>query len=274
MKALARQLLPPLLTEWLRGRRPARGRQDGAIRFAGDYPSWEEARRHTTGYDSPVILARTRDALLQVKNGTAVFERDAVLLPVPEPPMALLAGLLRAAAEKAGRLHVLDYGGSLGSSYFQCRNFLAPLSALRWSVVEQPAHVACGQREFADDRLQFFASVEDCLAAGRPDVLLLSSVVQYLPAPHEFLACMLRHQFDWIMVDRTAFHDGPRDRLTVQQVPEAIYPASYPAWFFSESRWRQNFPPAYECLAAFPALDRPELPDGRAYARGMIYRHR
>lgn len=272
MKRLARQLLPPLVADWLHRMRHGRAPQTEPITFSGNYPGWPEAMRDSTGYDSPVILERTRDALRKVKNGEAVFERDSVLLPEPEWPLPLLVGLLRAAVEKPAGLHVLDFGGSLGSSYFQCRPFLDPLPGLRWSVVEQPDHVACGQREFADDRLQFFTSIEDCLATGRPDVLVLSSVVQYLPAPHEFLARIVAHRFDWIVADRTPFHDGPRDRLTVQRVPEAIYPAAYPAWFFAEGTWRKHFEPGYRCLATCPALDRPELPDGRAWSRALIYR--
>lgn len=272
MKNLARQLLPPVLTDWLRARRPAP--PDGRIRFSGDYAGWAEARRDCTGYEAAVILERTRDALRQVRDGRAVFERDSVLLPEPELPLPLLAGLLRIAAEKGGRLHVLDFGGSLGSSYFQCRDFLAPLAALRWSVVEQPVHVACGRAEFADGRLEFFPSIAECLATARPDVLLLSSVVQYLPEPHAFLAEVRGLGLDWIILDRTAFHAGPRDRLTVQHVPAGIYPASYPAWFFAEEPWRAGFAPSYACIAVFPALDRPELPDGHARSRGMIYRRR
>jgi putative methyltransferase (TIGR04325 family) len=268
LKNFARQWLPPAVLGFLRGRRPVAE----AIRFTGDYASWAEARRDSSGYDSPVILERTRAALLQVKNGAAGFERDSVLLPVPEPPLQVIAGLLRAAAEQDGRLHVVDFGGSLGSTYFQCRSFLAPLAALKWGVVEQPAHVACGQREFADERLEFFPDLSAALLREPPDVLLLSSVLPFLPAPHDFLAKALRHRFRYVIVDRTFFHAGPADRLTVEQVPAWIYPASYPAWFFAEPPFRAAFAADYELLAEFPSRDEVDLPGTPAWSRGMIYR--
>ena len=124
--------------------------------------------------------------MLQVKNGTAVHERDSVLFPKVEHNFALLAGLLQAVDN--GELSVLDFGGSLGSSYFQCRPFLASLKSVRWSIVEQPAYVECGRREFADERLRFYRTVEECLENESPQVLLLSGVIHCLADPYGFLA--------------------------------------------------------------------------------------
>ncbi|HVT73095.1 MAG TPA: methyltransferase, TIGR04325 family [Lacunisphaera sp.] len=276
MKRLARLLLPPFLYEAVRWcvRPAARRPRPEPIRFTGNYASWEEARRASSGYDAPEILARTRAAILQVKNGTAVFERDGLLLPEPEPPLPLLAWLQRIALENHGRLHVLDFGGSLGSTYFQCREFLAPLDQLRWCVVEQPAHVACGRREFADDRLSFHLDLDEAIRSAPPDVLLLSGVLAYLPDPAAFLTDALARDIPHVILDRTFFHSGPRPRLTVQQVPAWIHPASYPAWFLTEKGLQEIFSSRYECVAALPAHDHPELPEGTGYARGFVFRRR
>src|SRR5205823_2837625 len=104
-----------------------------------------------------------------------------------------LAALLRASVRK-GSLSVLDFGGALGSSYFQCRKFLSPLRHLRWSVVEQAAQVACGRADFSNDELVFYESVEACLKQETPDLLVLSSVLQYLPDPHKTLSELLSYR--------------------------------------------------------------------------------
>ena len=276
MKQFFRRILPPLAYDALRwclrpeARRPARE----PVLFSGNFAGWREAQSASTGYNAPVILEKTKSAMLKIKQGEALFERDGLLLPSAETPLPLLAGLLRAATENNGRLHVLDFGGALGSSYFQCRQFLAPLPHVRWSVVEQPAHVACGAVDFADEHLQFFLDVSSAFKSGHPDVLLLSSVLQYLPEPTATLADLLAHRFKYVVVDRTLFHSGVGNRLTVQRVPEWIYPASYPAWFFSEPDFRSHFVSGYEWVADFEALDQPSLPDAHAYAKGMIFRLR
>ena len=46
------------------------------IVFTGDYASWDEAKAASDGYESSVILDRTTAALLKVKRGDAVYERD------------------------------------------------------------------------------------------------------------------------------------------------------------------------------------------------------
>ena len=104
-------------------------RQDAVTELVGE----------PTGYDGPAILAKTREAGLKVKRGEAAYERDSVLFDQVEHSFPLLAGLLRAALSQQGELVVLDFGGALGSTYLQCREFLTPLKRLVWCIVEQPA---------------------------------------------------------------------------------------------------------------------------------------
>ena len=185
------------------------------ITFTGDYKSWEQAEKASTGYAAPEILARTRTALLKVKRGEASFERDSVTFDTMQHEFSLLAGLLRAAMANEGRLSVLDFGGALGSTYFQCREFLSILTDLRWSVVDQPAQVACGQEDFANEQLHFYRTTDECLRVEKPNVLLLSSVLQYLAKPYEFLDDILQHKWSDVIVDRTAFLSEEGELLTV-----------------------------------------------------------
>jgi len=241
-----------------------------AIGFFGDYPTWESALADSDGYGAPVILERTRASLLQIKNGAAVHERDSVLFPTVQHNFALLAGLLQAVTNQ--ELSVLDFGGSLGSLYYQCRSFLSHLKSLRWSIVEQPAYVNCGRQEFADEQLRFYSSIEECLRHESPQVLLLSGVVQCLSDPYAFLGSVLRHGIPHVIVDRTAFLTRDADRLTVERVPAWIYPASYPSWFLSESRFLGQFRPYYHLLADFPALDTNQPEGESAYYKGFLFK--
>jgi putative methyltransferase (TIGR04325 family) len=229
--------------------------------YSGDYPSFAAARACSTGYEASVILERTRTALHKVVRGEAAYERDSVTFDKLELPFPLLAILLRAAAEQQGRLSVLDFGGSLGGTYFQCLGFLSHLPLLEWSIVEQPAHVACGQREFANENLKFYKTIQECLKDRKPTVLLLSGVMQYLPQPWMFLRDAASYDFKWIMMDRMPLIDAERDRLTVETVSPRIYPASYPAWFFSQQRLKDNLPAGWEFVLQFDGSDR-QLLDG------------
>ena len=206
-----------------------------------------------------------------VRDGRAAGERDSVLLEQVDHPYPVLAGLLRAALENDGTLSVLDFGGALGTTYFQCRRLLDTVTKVRWSIVEQPAHVACGQAEFANEELCFYESVDSCIRTEQPAVLLLSSVIQYLPEPYTLISDLLRHRLPHVIVDRTPFMRSGRDRLTVQRVPPWIYEASYPAWFLSEQRFLACFEKDYRLLTSFSALDTHHPEGDEADYKGFIF---
>lgn len=246
-------------------------RMAAGARFSGNYASWEEAVKHSTGYCSPLIIERVTEAALKVKRGEAVFERDSVLFDEIQYSWPVIAGLMWIAAQKDNRLSIVDFGGSLGSSYFQARNFLADLRECRWSIVEQKHFVDTGRKHFEDGRLRFYETLDECTTKERPDAVLLSSVLQYLPKPYAFLEDIVRREFSFIIVDRTPFFLKDRDRLTVQKVPASIYPASYPAWILNLGRFQAAMKESYDLVAGFDALDRANIP---AEFKGFIYRRR
>jgi putative methyltransferase (TIGR04325 family) len=245
------------------------------IVFKGDYNSWDDAVQSSTGYDTGVILEKTCAALLKVKNGEAVYERDSVLFDKIQHSFPVLAGLLHTAQSHDGKLCVVDFGGALGSSYFQCRDFLKVVRQLEWLVVEQSAHITCGRKHFESDQLRFYNTIEECKVVHQPNALLLSSVLQYLPDPYEILQKLLSHRINHVIIDRTAFLVSGRERLTVQHVPDSIYPASYPAWFFSETKFTAAVESAGYILAAdFPGTDDLSPEGEKAYFKGFIYERR
>lgn len=226
-------------------------------RFTGDFKSWEEAERKSTGYSVAEILEKTRAALLKVKTGEAAFERDGMPFATMKHDFSLLAGLLRAAATDRGRLNVLDFGGSLGGTYFQCREFLSPVGVLRWSVVDQPGHVACGKADFANEELRFYGSIAECLRE-----------------PYAFLEDVLREGIPYVIVERTAFNNARRDRLTIQHVPPWLYNAIFPAWFLSEPLFRAAFEEKYDLVCAYVSKDHAHLEGGKALFKGFHFEHK
>lgn len=247
-KQILKDLLPPLFVRMYRSiRKPG-------IRFKGNYSNWAEASIHATGYNSEAILAKVKEALLKVKAGEAVYERDSVLFDQVQYSFPVLAALLRVAMVNDGKLSVLDFGGSLGSSYYQNRSFLRDLKSLRWNIVEQSTFVKCGKENFENEELKFYYTIEECLEQEKPKVILLSSVIQYLEKPYEFLDNLCGSGIDYILLDRTPL-SMTDDRLTVQIVPTGIYLASYPSWIFSRDKLINILLKNYSLLLEFKAND-------------------
>lgn len=213
----------------------------GKYGWHGNYDSWEGANRDTTGYDQKEILEKVKGALLKVKNGEAVYERDSVLFEFIQYSWPLLAGLMFASAKCKGAVRVLDFGGSLGSTYYQNRRILNKIGEVSWNVVEQRHFVDCGKEYFEDDRLHFYYDVDSCMNEQHPDILILSSVLQYIERPYELLEKLLAYNFEFVLIDRTPFNLEKRDRIVVQKVLPVIYKASYPCWLFDEEKLMDYF---------------------------------
>jgi putative methyltransferase (TIGR04325 family) len=274
-KGILRELTPPILGRALRNIRAilVSKRHIDYYGLSGDYRCWDEAMAASTGYGSEIILEKTKEALLKVKNGEAAYERDSVLFDEIQYAWPLLASLMWVAARCGGRLNVLDFGGSLGSTYFQNRVFLSALPGVRWNIVEQSKHVKTGRTYFEDDHLRFYSGITDPLADTQPNVVLLSGVLQCLERPYIVLHQILELSCELVIIDRTPFWTGPTDRLCVQTVPPSIYPASYPSWIFSVQRFRTHLSNEWKVILEFDSLDRLKSPIQANWKGMIIVRH-
>ncbi len=245
-RQLVSDWLPPIA---MRAAARLRGR---ANLFHGDYPSWEDATSKCTGYSSPDIMAKVLDSTLKVKRGEAAFERDSVTFETIEYAWPVLSGLMWAAANNNGVLNVLDFGGALGSSYFQNKLFLNQLNTVRWNIVEQGHFVAAGKEYFETEELRFFSSIDSCLLSNKPNVILLSGVLQYLPAPYDLLEKLAVYTEACVIIDRTSFSTSAKDTLVIQKVPPSIYSADYPMWIFGKHDFFRFLETKWKTLASTP----------------------
>lgn len=258
-----KRLAPPVLFDLVKARL--------GTRFDGHYSSWAEAKHDCSGYDSSEILKRVQEATRAVVSGRAASERDGIQLNRVEYSWPMLASLLWVSNQSNSRLSVVDFGGSLGSSYRQNARFLSELESVKWGVVEQASFVVAGKAEFETDALKFFETLDEAFHAIRPNVLLLSSVLQYVEHPYAMLDYMLKLAPPFIVIDRTPVIDGPTDRLTVQTVSKRVYPGSYPAWFFSRSKFFRHFEGEYDLVETFDTADRVNIP---SHFLGAVFKRR
>lgn len=269
IREFCKEWIPLAIQELLR---PYLGR---SVFFRGCFNNWGSACKYSIGYDHELILEKVKGAMLKVQSGGAAYERDSVLFDSIQHSFPVLAALARAALESGGRLAVLDFGGALGSSYYQCRKFLSISKSLRWGVVEQAHFVKCGKESFESDHLQFFETISACNMKIQPNVALLSSVLQYLPKPFDVLDQLINQKIKYIVLDRTPFSQLSHDFITVQYVPPRIYKASYPCWVFSQEAMLAYLEKEYDTLVVFQSLDGPAWTGEYGFAfGGMILRRR
>ncbi len=218
--------------------------------------SWQETLDLCSGYDNPEILEKCKKALLKVKNGEAVYERDSVIFDEIQYSFGLLSGLLKVAVRNKGALNVLDFGGSLGSTYFQNKLFLDDLK-VSWDVVEQSNFVDCGKANFENDILKFHYSFDECLSNTSPHVIVASNVLQYIEHIDDVIGKINFSQVQFIILDSVSFNKNNTEQIVKQTVPNNIYNASYPMHVFVESDFIKKLK-NYSVLTSFESYCAPK----------------
>ena len=243
-----------------------------SVSLCGKYSNWQEALSGCEGYDTDEILERTLAAAQKVKGGQAAYQRDGELFNQIIYSWPVTTALMFAAAQNNGNLNVVDFGGSFANSYFQNKKFLDSLKSVQWRVVEQKSVVDAGSRHLACQEISFHSDLHQCLQNNLPNMVLLSSVLQYLENPVDFLAQLLKYKVSLIVLDRTPFLKRPDSSyVRIQKVPKRIYRASYPCWLFSRDELSSSFfDSGYDLVEEFDSLDdlSPE-----AIWQGLIFRY-
>lgn len=248
----------PLLMQRLRRRLSG-----GGIHFTGRYDSWEAAARDAVGYRDPQILAH---AAATAAAARARWERPSPADLGAQTSWPVAALLLRAAGRGEGPLGVLDFGGGLGDTYRRSRGLLDRVLDVRWAVVEQPHVAERGRVEFEESELRFFTALDDAWDWARPDVVLLSGVLQYLPVPGALLDALRARSAPAILIDRTPVVEDGADRVVVQRVPAHLHATSYPAHLFDRDTLLARLAPDYRLAIQFAA------PDGDFRHQGAVVR--
>lgn len=237
----------------------AKANQWRGLGFSEKTCSFDDLQRSVAGYGAPDIPAQVKSAIEAVKNGEAAHERDGVILDEIVYAWPVLAGVLLAAGENAGRLNLVDFGGSMGTTYFQNRKYLSRLSEVKWTIVEQESFVEVGRSTFATDSLHFESDLSEAVDRHNPHVALCSSSLQYIADPFSVLERITQSGAQHLIIDRTPFHSQLRDTLTLQTVSPEIYDAQYPAWIFSKEKFFTSLDTNWRVLSEFDSLEQPML---------------
>lgn len=231
-----RNFLPPILADSLErlvGRLSPGTRRK--VYWKNIYRTWDEAASQSKGYNDPEILRKVSEAVIKVKKGEAAYERDGVLFDEYEYNWPLLTYILSKAGEQNGKVHIVDFGGSLGSVYFQHIHFFSKLESLKWSIVEQPHYVREGNTHFADGKLHFYETIANAVAdRGNIDIIIFSASIQYIKQQREILDDVIRLNIPFVMLERLSVTDNPSGGFIANQyVKSDIVVSSYPIYFYT-----------------------------------------
>lgn len=265
-----KKFLEPLLLRWL----PAK-RKYG---YFGDYQNWSEATKNSVGYAADKILEKVKESTLKVKNNDKIYEKDTIIYNNSwnyPYNYQVLSSLLLISQLNNNKINIIDFGGSLGTTYFQHRRMLSHLSELRWNIVEQEKFVETGKKFFEDGHLSFHYALEACIKSKKPDCILLAGVLQYLEKPYDIIDTILKYNINFIIVNRTPFFKNMPDKITIQKVPPGYYEASLPYRIFNYEKFKNKFFQQYNIIAdSFSIKGKIKIGKIPAYKRFILFRRK
>lgn len=195
--------------------------------------SWDTAVSKSVGYEAnEVIYPIVQDALqLQHAHETATFTTSRYQ-QIASGILYCITQLQKNASES---IRVLDVGGGGADYYYQLQRF-APQLNVEWTVLETPALVKALTDEtgLKFSNLKWVDSLEKTEEAY--DVVLCSSVLQYLEKPWDMLSNLTKKS-QFIVINRIPLVNAPEHFTAVQRIFIRGKRGSYPAHFFSEERF-------------------------------------
>lgn len=190
MTNFIKSLIPPIILFLLR-------RLKSNKTFSGEYATFSEALRSSTGYESETIAQEVENSL------TSPARLTSQMIPVMEVLVDFRPGF-----------RMVDIGGAGGSYYRSIGRYID----MYCTVVETPL-IVDRMKSHNSDRLNWaYSPPEDF------DIVLMSGVIQYLEDPKLF--------GDLVILNRVPI--GAHDRIVIQHTVTDKYSTSYPARIFSK----------------------------------------
>ncbi len=245
--------------------------------WSGSYPDWDAAARGCRKISLEGQRRAYERALGEVLAGRALFERDSLLQHQPATSWPLMLALRDLQALGISRPTVLDYGGGLGSVYFQHRRWWTSDRPVTWNVVELPGIAATGRRLTHEPQLHFFDSLDEAIRQQPPDLIVAAGIMPMVPGPEALLDSLAALGAPWVFVDRIPVTKRQgKNLITRQVVPRSIYESESPFWFFDESRFLRMLSSRWEIVGqSLSDCDDPVWVEGYQYQwRGYLLRPR
>ena len=239
------------------------------IKFRYGYPNWDSAVRASIGYSDEAIVDKVAQETVKMIVEKKGWVRDGVYFENVQYGFEVLSSL-SLISQFMKTLKVLDFGGALGSTYFQNKDILYKFGVeLNWTIVEQEHYVRYGKETLHHlENLTFFSNLNDALEQPC-DVVIFSSVLCYLENPYQVIEQVVksRNKPKSIIIDRTPVNYSDVDTFAVQEVNGSIHRASLPIRDLSIERIMKALGGHYEIVYDW---DCPMQPDRKSTSRGMF----
>ena len=141
-------------------------------------------------------------------------------------------------------LNIVDFGGSLASSYFKTRDIIDQEYKNKWHVIEQKNFVNVGNKILKTKNLNFYNSINN-IKNKKIDLIIFSGSLQYLEDPTEVFEEVLKFNPEFILIERLPIMNRQsKNEIYIQK--KGKY--SYPVWHFTKKYLELLFKHKYRLI--------------------------
>ena len=179
----------------------------------GPYESYKIAKENSNGYESFPILDKVYKATEEVLNKKAIWERDGTAFYSEKPKLKIIEILSKYYKKDDC---IVDFGGGLGGLFLNNKDFFLPNKNLY--IIEQENFVQRGMEICSKYNINLNFSNSLLSINLHPDIVVFSSVLQYLPDPYATINTVKSIGPKFILIDRTCFTKSKKINWWVQLV--------------------------------------------------------
>ena len=233
---------------------------DYVIEWQRFHGSFAEASELTDGYDSTVPTEHLIQSTVELSS------RNEHQLTEAQVRQVQLIQMLT--NEFDHLLRIVDFGGAAGANYHVLPEELKQRIG-SWTVVETSQVVSRAAKAFRHiEKLDFVESITDI--EPRPDYILASSSLQYVPNAEAYLKELIELQGRYICIDRTPMSLDDETRVYLQRVHREhgsySYETSYPLECRPMEAYTKLVKEHYDCLKSVTLNDESLISNGQREA--------
>jgi putative methyltransferase (TIGR04325 family) len=191
--------------------------------------NWESAVSGSSGYQSPKTISTIEGSDPVVTK--SIIKHDFLGSRYLQVASAILSGLNPEKFKSGTPIHVLDIGGGLGEYFFLLQQNLPNLK-FEWLILETPALCELAKtKQIATPDVSWTDSLID--SSGTFDIVLLSSVIQYVEKPFALIE-MAMQKAPLLIFNRLPLSTNAHNLVCIQRPGLLETKGSYPVHILSE----------------------------------------
>lgn len=243
------------------------------IKYEYGFKNWADAKAASIGYSEDSILQKVSDQTVLMVESNSGWVRDGFYFEEVQVNFEILS-FLSLQSTRMQPLRVVDFGGGLGTTFFQNRNILNKFDIkVCWNIIEQPNFVAEGKLILDSiPNLHFFESLSEASITSS-DLVIFSSVLEYIEDSYHFLEEIMRLESkpSGILIDRSPIDLVDSGKYVVQNVDHSIHQARLPLRILGQDKIVEILSSDYELLTDWVSSTQP---DPKSLARGLYFRRK